>query len=299
MKRSNFGTVLLVVAFLILSIVPMRAQLTPNYIDASSGFLKQYTFVPSAAYTANSGSAVIDVGAYAGGELWIMATAITGTNPTLNVAFNSCATNATTYCVPIASATQFTGAATQRIPVTGFGRYVYVSYTIGGSNTPGYTFSVVGFFKPYPNTATSPVTTNQGTAAGLGGAWPVMPTNGTTAFKDVSQGVGALGAGVQQTGTLSALSAAASNTITQVVANPGAGASIYLRGLLVEKVSGGSATVTLSTGTGTNCGTGTAVLTGPISAPVGRLALEILVPANNALCVTTDAAGTVARVMTN
>jgi hypothetical protein len=119
----------------------------------------------------------------------------------------------------------------------------------------------------------------------------------------VSEGVGALGVGVQQFGEVSTLSAAAANTITKVVTAPGAGAT-YLRALLVEKISGASATVTLSIGTGTNCGTNTAVLAGPITVAAGaRVNFGILLPTAGGLpsdlCITTDAAGTGARVLTN
>src|SRR5512146_567119 len=79
----------------------------------------------------------------------------------------------------------------------------------------------------------------------------------------VSGGAQAKGANVLQVGEVSTLSAAVSDvTLTEVVAAPTAG-SIYLRGLLVEKSTGAGGTITLQTGTGTNCGTGGAVLLGP------------------------------------
>jgi hypothetical protein len=315
--RSSLST-FIVLCLVLLIVSGAFAQNT--YRDASSGFLKEVTLAVSAARTTNSASSVVDLGAYAGGEIWILATAKTGTSPTLNVAFESCASNSASACVTHTAATQLTDTGSARFAVSNFGRYGRVSWTIGGSDTPGYTFSIVGVFKPFPTTATSPSTSAQGTAAGIAGAWPVqitdksntMPTgdaqarainvkpgNGADAFKTVSDGVGALGAGVVQTGEVNTLSAAAGNTITQVVAAPGAG-SVYLRGLLIEKISGATSTVTLSYGTGSNCGTGTTVLLGPITgSAVGFIHLGVLVPATKALCVTTDAATTVVRALTN
>lgn len=117
------------------------------------------------------------------------------------------------------------------------------------------------------------------------------------AMKFVNAGPQAKGASILQTGEVSTLSAATSNTIAKVVTAPAAG-SIYLRGIVVEKVSGATNTVLLSTGTGTNCGTGTAVLLGPITnAPVGYIPLGIQVTAVKDLCVTTDGATTVVRVL--
>jgi hypothetical protein len=106
------------------------------------------------------------------------------------------------------------------------------------------------------------------------------------------------GAGVLQTGEDSKLSAAVATAAvrTQVVAAPSAG-SVYVRGLLVEKSTGAGGTWTLSYGTGSNCGTGTQVVAGPVTNPlIGYTPLGITIPALNAVCLTPDAATTSIRL---
>ncbi|HUS95748.1 MAG TPA: hypothetical protein VMX97_03300 [Hyphomicrobiaceae bacterium] len=131
----------------------------------------------------------------------------------------------------------------------------------------------------------------------------VIPGNGTNADKQMLDGVGALGAGVKQVATLGTLSAAvASATMTQVVAVD-AGARVLL-GVILETATTTAGIVTVSTGTGTNCGTGTATkvtfgigtATSPL--PVGYYPVNALVAAGSAICLTTDAATTSARVLT-
>jgi len=130
-----------------------------------------------------------------------------------------------------------------------------------------------------------------------------IPGNGTNADKQMLDGVGALGAGVKQVATLGTLSAAvASASMTQVVA-VNAGARVLL-GVIIETATNAAGIVTVSTGTGTNCGTSTATkvvfgigtATSPL--PVGYYPVNALVPAGSAICLTTDAATTSARVLT-
>jgi len=117
-------------------------------------------------------------------------------------------------------------------------------------------------------------------------------------MKFIKVGPQSQGAGVLQVGEVNNLSAAvATATLTQVVAAPTSG-SIYLRGILLEKVTATTGSVTVQSGTGTNCGTGTAVLFGPVVIPPsGYLRLDIQVPAAKALCLQTDAATTSARAL--
>jgi hypothetical protein len=131
----------------------------------------------------------------------------------------------------------------------------------------------------------------------------VTPGNGTNADKQMLDGVGALGAGVKQVATLGTLSAAvASASMTQVVA-VNAGARVLL-GVIIETATNAAGIVTVSTGTGTNCGTGTATkvvfgigtATSPL--PVGYYPVNALVAAGSAICLTTDASTTSARVLT-
>jgi hypothetical protein len=130
-----------------------------------------------------------------------------------------------------------------------------------------------------------------------------IPGNGTNADKQMLDGVGALGAGVKQVATLGTLSAAvASASMTQVVA-VNAGARVLL-GVIIETATNAAGIVTVSTGTGTNCGTGTATkvvfgigtATSPL--PVGYYPVNALVAAGSAICLTTDASTTSARVLT-
>lgn len=149
------------------------------------------------------------------------------------------------------------------------------------------------------NATLSAVTQSTGSGA-PGSYWYARLTNGTTGFLDVSNGVGAQGAGVQQVGSLGTLSAAvASATMTQVVAAPGSG-SIVLVGIFIEKATASTGLVTVSSGTGINCGTGTATLfsIGAGSPPIGFYPLPSLVGTTKALCLTTDAATTSARALT-
>lgn len=113
----------------------------------------------------------------------------------------------------------------------------------------------------------------------------------------VSQGVSGQGGGILQTGDLSSLSSSvATATLTQVVAAPTSG-STYIRGVIVEKSTGAGGTFTIQTGTGTNCGTGTAVLLGPVTnPPIQQYYLGVLAPAGKAVCLQTDAATTVVRL---
>lgn len=131
----------------------------------------------------------------------------------------------------------------------------------------------------------------------------MLPGNGTNAEKHMLDGVGALGAGVLQTATLGTLSTAvASATRTEVVA-VNAGARVLL-GVFIETATNAAGIVTVSTGTGTNCGTSTAtkvtlgIGTGTSPLAVGYHPVNALVAAGSAICLTTDAATTSARVLT-
>lgn len=125
------------------------------------------------------------------------------------------------------------------------------------------------------------------------------PAQKVMSQKFVSNGVGTQGAGVLQTGELSTLSAAvASATRTEVVAAPSSG-STYIRGLVIEKSAGGTGVVTLSYGTGTNCGTGTTTIVVFTNPPIGTIPLGIANTAAKALCITTEGANTSARALTS
>lgn len=123
-----------------------------------------------------------------------------------------------------------------------------------------------------------------------------------TLMMTVDSGAAAKGAGVLQTGEVSTLSSAvASATRAQVVAAPTAG-SIYLRGIWIEKSATSTGVVTVSYGTGTNCGTGTTTLLSLTAAtsqilPFGYEPIGIQVPATKALCLVTEGANTSVRAL--
>ena len=127
----------------------------------------------------------------------------------------------------------------------------------------------------------------------------VIPSNGTTAFADQNAGVKAAGVGVQQVAHVNTLSAAvASATMTEVVAVTGSGVSTHIAGIIVEKAAATTGSITLTAGTGTNCGTSGVVIVGPIIAPPsGYIPLGIVATAARAICITTEGANTSARIL--
>ena len=116
-------------------------------------------------------------------------------------------------------------------------------------------------------------------------------------MKFANQGVQGGGAGILQTGDVSTLSAAvATATLTRVVTAPATGQT-YVRGVIIEKSTGAAGSFTLQTGTGTNCGTGTTVVLGPVvNMPVQQYYLGFNIPSGQDLCVQTDAATTSVRI---
>ncbi len=116
----------------------------------------------------------------------------------------------------------------------------------------------------------------------------------------IGRGISNQGTRILQTGELSSLSAAvATATLTKVVTAPASGAT-YIRSVAVEKSTGSAGSFTLQYGTGTNCGTGTTVLIGPVVNPtVQPYYLGIAIPSGKDLCVQTDASTTSVRVVFN
>jgi len=113
-------------------------------------------------------------------------------------------------------------------------------------------------------------------------------------------GVQSQGSGVLQTAQVGTLSAAvATATRTEVVAAPASGSTVVL-GIFVEKATATTGSVTLTQGTGTNCATSpTVILTiGAGSPAIGYYAVNAILPAAKAFCLTTDAATTSARALT-
>ena len=178
------------------------------------------------------------------------------------------------------------------------GTYWYVRHTNGTQSLPSMDAAARAGYVTVTN-GTQNLPSGDAQARGIS----TIPGNGTNADKQMLDGVGALGAGVKQVATLGTLSAAvASATRTEVVA-VNAGQRVLL-GVIIETATNAAGIVTVSTGTGTNCGTGTATkvvfgigtATSPL--PVGYYPVNALVAAGSAICLTTDAATTSARVLT-
>jgi len=131
---------------------------------------------------------------------------------------------------------------------------------------------------------------------------PYAQQNGDQQLLNMSwirTGVSSRGARVLQTGELSTLTAAVASATRAKVADGSASTNIYLRGVVIEKSAGGTGVVTVSTGTGTNCGTSTDVIvvfTNPLSTVIP---LGILLTTGEDVCITTEGANTSARLLVN
>ncbi len=143
-RSLNFRPLVAVLVIVAMCVMPIGAQNT--YRDATSGFLKETTFLTSAARTTSGNSTtVLDVGPYANGNIWIDVTAASGT-PSMVVDFASCSTTTVADCVAHTSTAAITGTGHTLMKVNNFGRYVLIIYTISGG-TPSLTFTVKGTFK--------------------------------------------------------------------------------------------------------------------------------------------------------
>jgi hypothetical protein len=256
--RSTVGFFLVLAMFLLA--LPALAQV--GYIDATSGFLKEQTFHASAAETTNGSSAIIDAGAYQGGVLTLAVTVVSGTNPTLDVAFQTCSANLAASCVTLQSATQVTAAGTQLIQVNGFGRYIRMTWTIGGTATPTFTFSIYGAFKPdYFQAQTGPGDPCEN---------PAFPKQ--------------------------SVPIAVSSATTAVLVPSFTGKATYVCGITALFTSGTSPTMLLKYGTQTStaCDTGAVNLTGVMNITatagqglvIGTGTSLLTAPASNQLCIT-------------
>lgn len=147
MKTVNrgLGFALVAIALLASLVLPLGAN---TYRDATSGFLKEATFVALAAKTADGNSGTpIDLGVYSAGVVHINVTAVSGTSsPTLTVTFQSCADATTTYCSTHTASSGITATGNTILKVNNFGRYGRIAYTITGT-TPSFTVQVIGAFK--------------------------------------------------------------------------------------------------------------------------------------------------------
>lgn len=105
---------------------------------------------PTAARTSTSSGTGVDLQQYDGDVVLILdsAAAGAGTNPTLDVTVEHSDASGSGYtAITGAAFTQVTNAASQQklvISRDDAKRYVRVTYTIGGTNSPSFTFSVTG-----------------------------------------------------------------------------------------------------------------------------------------------------------
>ncbi|HEY6349610.1 MAG TPA: hypothetical protein VI636_09395 [Candidatus Angelobacter sp.] len=131
-------------------------------------------------------------------------------------------------------------------------------------------------------------------------AWQQVGEQNLLKLSFVGKGVSSTGTNVLQTGEVNSITApVATATLTRIVFAPASGQT-YIRRVMVEKSTGSTGTFTLQYGTGTNCGTGTTVLFGPVTNPqVVPHYIGILVPAGQDLCAQTDASTTSVRVLYN
>lgn len=158
--------------------------------------------------------------------------------------------------------------------------------TIASDNTA---FSVNATLQASASTAIGKVDPNTSASWGLGATGSAPPAN--------AQYIGANSAG-NLTGLIQADSSAAINvstaTTTQIVALSST-KKIYVTSL--DVIAGGTGNITFVYGTGASCGTGTTSLTGAYNltaqsgiAKGSGLGPVLVIPASNALCVTTSAA---------
>lgn len=107
----------------------------------------EFTVVASAARTTSSNSAVLDTlqGSVEGAvdkESWFFlnVSAVSGTNPTLDVKVTTIIGALEFDLTPVFA--QKTGISKEAIKITNCPRFIKVSWTIGGTATPTFTFSV-------------------------------------------------------------------------------------------------------------------------------------------------------------
>lgn len=111
--------------------------------------LELLNFHATAARTATGSASGVDLQAYDGDVVLLLDSAAGGgTNPTLDVTVEHSDASGSGYTALSGAAfTQVTGTASQQKLVISSDeakRYVRVTYTIGGTNTPTFTFSVNG-----------------------------------------------------------------------------------------------------------------------------------------------------------
>ena len=119
-------------------------QIPSGYTTSDGHFVdsRDITLHPSAARTASGNGSVVEETAHRRTLALILAiTAVSGTNPTLDVTVQTSRDGSTWYTA--GPFTQATATGTQR-KVFALDRYVRLAWTIGGTDTPTFTFSASG-----------------------------------------------------------------------------------------------------------------------------------------------------------
>jgi phage gp36-like protein len=97
---------------------------------------------PVASATANGTGSPVELGARSSARLVLDVTALSGTNATLNVAVET--SRDLSVWRPVGAFAQATAVGTVGETFAGCDRYVRVSWTIGGTGSPSFTFAVTG-----------------------------------------------------------------------------------------------------------------------------------------------------------
>lgn len=94
-----------------------------------------------AARTGSGTSSGFNKGDLSEGLVLVEVTSASGTNPTLNIVVQTSPDNSAWFDLPGGALSQITQAGNYAAKVENFGKYIRVSYTIGGT-APSFSFSV-------------------------------------------------------------------------------------------------------------------------------------------------------------
>lgn len=114
----------------------------------------EHTFLASEARTASENSEGLRVDGYSQVTIMMSSTAVTGTSPTVDAEPEVSNDNSTWFPMNVYPSASDPAAMTMQLAATGeismslplCAKYLRVKTTIGGSSTPGHTFSVVANF---------------------------------------------------------------------------------------------------------------------------------------------------------
>lgn len=102
------------------------------------------TLRASSALSATGTGSWVELGDLTQLRLTLDVTAVSGTNPTLDLIVQTASDSAGTNAATVGTFTQKTAAGSQYLIMSGVGRFVRWSATLGGSASPTVTFSLSG-----------------------------------------------------------------------------------------------------------------------------------------------------------